>query len=438
MQPDSAAISAAKVFLLDTLSVGVSGSAAPGAAEVQQVARSWGEGDEVSILGADFALPKASAAFVNGFQIHCQEFDSVHEQAVVHAMSVITASMLSELNEDLVSGQHFLRALICGVDLACSMGVATNSGLRFFRPATAGSFGAVLAISIMRNASSEQLLQAWGHVYSQIPGTMQAHVEGAIALPMQVGYAARAAVNAVQFSETNLSAPVNVFDGDFGYFNLIETDWDKDYFEQKLGEKWLITELSHKPFPTGRAAHAILAMLQELQQEHKFTLEDCENITAYVPELIFRLVARPISASMKVSYARLCLQYLVPNLLLDGGLTASSYRAERMTSEKVLSHGARVNIEQNDNPDPNAMSPQRLVLELKDGKRFDERIPYTLGSPDRPLTREQYLHKFHSCCSEALTEIPMQQQKELLAVVENLEHEADASRLLSLCQAQSL
>lgn len=437
MRPDNAAFRAAKIFLLDTLSVGISGSAAPGAAAIRQVAQSWGDGEKTSILGADFSLPKSSAAFVNAFQIHCQEFDCVHEQAVVHAMSVTTAAMLSELNDERISGEHFLRSLICGVDLACAMGVATTSGLRFFRPATAGAFGAVLAVSMMRNASSEQLLQAWGHVYSQIPGTMQSHVEGAITLPMQVGYAARAAINAVQFSETSLSAPVNVFDGDFGYFNLIEDEWDEDYFAHKLGEKWLITELSHKPFPTGRAAHAILATLQELQQEHEFTLYDCDNITAYVPELIFRLVARPISASMKVSYARLCLQYLVPNLLLDGALTASSYRAERMTSEKILSYGARVNIEQNDNPDPNAMSPQRLVLELKDGRRFDERIPYTLGSPDRPLTREQYLHKFHRCCSEAQTEISMQQQKSLLEMVENLEHEPDAARLLVLCQARS-
>ncbi len=434
LRASPAAIKAAKIFLLDTLAVGISGSSAPGAADVHEVARSWGSGEQVQILGADFSLPKSSAAFVNGFQIHCQEFDCVHERAVVHAMSVTTAAMLAELGDAQVSGERFVHALVCGVDLACALGVASTSGIRFFRPATAGAFGAVLALSIMRGATAEQLQHGWGHVYAQIPGTMQSHVEGAITLPMQVGYAARAAINAIQFSQTALTAPLNVFDGDYGYFKLIEEQWDEEYFNNHLGEKWLITELSHKPFPTGRAAHAILDALQELQMQHKFTLDDCEQITAYVPELIFRLVARPVSAKMTVSYARLCLQYLVPNLLLDGNLNASSYRAERMTSERVLAHGARVNIEQNDNPDPNAMSPQRLVLELKNGQRFDQRIPYTLGSPERPLSREQYLSKFHICCSEALIEVNNDQQKHLLELVENLDTASDARDLLSLCQ----
>ena len=171
-EPSETAYAAAKIFLLDTIGVGISGSSASGADAILKVASHWGEGDAISVLGRTATLPAASAAFVNGFQIHCQEFDAVHEEAVVHAMSVVTASMLSEVSNRVVSGQLFLKALIFGVDLACGLGLASRSGIRFFRPATAGAFGAVLAVSVLRGYKQAQLQSAWGHVYSQIPGTM--------------------------------------------------------------------------------------------------------------------------------------------------------------------------------------------------------------------------------------------------------------------------
>ena len=85
----------AMMLLADTLAVGVAGSTAPGADGVLAAARGWGAGDDVPVLGRDVRLPRAGAAFVNGYQIHCLEWDAVHEPAVVHAMSVVTAVVLS-------------------------------------------------------------------------------------------------------------------------------------------------------------------------------------------------------------------------------------------------------------------------------------------------------------------------------------------------------
>ncbi len=432
---------AAKVFLLDTIGVGISGSSAHGADAVLQVAKSWGSGDVVPILGRRAKLPPASAAFVNGFQIHCQEFDAVHEEAVVHAMSVVTASMLSELHNDSIDGKHFLRALIFGVDLACGLGLACRSGIRFFRPATAGAFGAVLAIAILRRFSANQLQAAWGHVYAQIPGTMQSHVEGAITLPMQIGYAARAAVNAVDFAATDLTSPLQVFDGTYGYFSLLENEWDHNYFENSLTgaahrDTWHVEDLSHKPFPTGRAAHAILDGLQQLKAQHGFELQDCERVVATVPELIFRLVARKMQPDMSISYARLCLQYHIPNLLLDGDLTTGSYQEQRMTSRRILDAAQRVEIVQDDNPDPNAMSPQHLAVHLKSGKKLEIDIPHTLGAPVNPLSERQYLDKFKRCCAEGRAAVEGITFEQLRDALLSLESCGNVREVLKLCSGK--
>ena len=58
---------AAKIFLLDSLGVGIAGASAPGADRVRVAATRWGTGTEATLWGTNARLPAASAAFVNGF-----------------------------------------------------------------------------------------------------------------------------------------------------------------------------------------------------------------------------------------------------------------------------------------------------------------------------------------------------------------------------------
>ena len=46
------------------------------------------------------------------------------------------------------------------------------------------------------------------------------------------------------------------------------------------------------------------------------------------------------------------------------------------------------------NPDPNAFNPQRVTVTLKDGRTLVSDVPYSLGSPEHPLTPEQSRQKF--------------------------------------------
>src|SRR6266702_2457123 len=91
-----AAHAAAKMFIADTLGVGIAGDAAE--------ATVWGSGER---------LPLAQAAMVNAYQIHSQEFDCVHEGAVVHPMAAILSSVLGWAERASgIPGEIVLRAVI--------------------------------------------------------------------------------------------------------------------------------------------------------------------------------------------------------------------------------------------------------------------------------------------------------------------------------------
>lgn len=373
---------AALHLLGDTLAVGAAGRTAPGADGVLAAARSWGAGQDARLLGSDTRLPAASAAFVNGFRTHCLEWDAVHEPAVVHALSVVTAALGAAI--DRMGGcdpDDALTALTVGVDIAAGLGLAATSPLSFFRPATAGCIGAALAVARIERV--EPLEDVLGLAYSSIAGTMQAHVEGSIALPLQIANAARAGIAAVDLVKAGLTGPHDALEGPFGYFKLFDTG-DLASYTRDLGQIWRIADISVKPYPSGRASHAVLGTLADLALDPA----SVASIEAHVPPLIARLVGRPVTSDVTPAYARLCLPMLAALMLTDGRIDPRRFVPETLVDPSIRALADRLTITVNGNPDPNALFPQALVVHLTDGSAIERAIPHTLGSPDAPLSAQ--------------------------------------------------
>jgi 2-methylcitrate dehydratase PrpD len=376
----------AERLLADTLAVGAAGATAPGAEGVRHAAAGWGASDDARVIGFSQRLPAASAAFVNAFQIHCLEWDAVHEPAVVHALSVVTAALHAALDRSSRaksrSADEALTALAVGVDIASGLGLAADSALSFFRPATAGCIGAALAVARMEGIERDRLPDVLGLAYSFCAGTMQAHVEGSIALPLQIANAARAAISAVDLAKAGLTGPHDALEGPFGYFKLFDQG-DLSRYTDTLGEVWRISEISTKPYPSGRASHAVLSTLAELRKDG-----DISHVEAHVPPLIARLVGRPPQSGMTPAYARLCLPLLTELMIEDGRIDP------RRFAELPAIPSDRFRILVDGNPDLNALSPQRVIVTYADGRRVERAVPSTLGSPQAPFSAEQAAAKY--------------------------------------------
>lgn len=382
------AVRDAAIHLLgDTLAAGAAGSTAPGADGVLKAAQAWGSGNDARIIARDLRLPAAGAAFVNGFQIHCLEWDAVHEPAVVHALSTVTASLMAAIDRrGGCDPEDALAALAVGVDIASGLGLSATTPLSFFRPATAGCIGSALAVA--RIEGVENVEDVLGLAYSQCAGTMQAHVEGSIALPLQIADAARAAIAAVDLVKAGLTGPHDALEGPFGYFNLFDRG-DPAPYANWLGSVWRIAEVSIKPFPSGRASHAVLATLDELLREGEIDAGSVARIEAFVPPLIQRLVGRPLKLDMTPAYARLCLPLLTALMLTDRRIDPRRFTPQTFADPDIAALADKLVITLDGSDDPNALSPQRLVVTRSDGSTIERRIPHTLGHPDAPMSAAQ-------------------------------------------------
>ena len=433
------AVQDVKTFLLDTIGVGMAGSSGAQVGDLIRLAASWGEAPEATVWLTGEKMSAGSAAVVNAYQIHCLEYDCVHEGAVLHPMATILAAVLAWVERaaargQSVAGRDLIAALAVGVDVSTMLGIVTNAPIRFFRPATAGGFGAAAAIARLAGLDQTGVKDALGAQYAQTSGTLQPHVEGSAMLGMQVGFNARAAIMAADLAGAGFRGPHDILTGPYGYLVLFEQDdYDLGPFLAGLGRDWQISHLSHKPWPSGRLTHGVVDGLGQLMRRHGFAPGDIAGVTALVPPLVHRLVGRPDIPEPPANYAKLCLRFVAGVFLARGMVDVPDFRgAERLGDPAVHRYAGLVDVVLDDNPDQNALDPQTISVRLTSGASHRITLPHVYGHPAVPLTKAENEGKFRRCLSYAAAPLPPGQDEALITAVDGLETMMDVSALVQL------
>lgn len=433
------AIAKTKTFLLDTIGVGLAGTSDGNAARVLAAAERWGAGVDAIAWYSGAHLPAPSAAFANAYLIHCLEYDCIHERAVMHPMATLLPALLAWCERAArrgiyIDGKRFLNAIAVGVDVSGLLGSSSTSGLRFFRPATAGGFGAAAAVASVAGLDEDQVRNVLSVHCGQVSGTMQAHVEGSPALGLQIGFNARAAIIAHDLVEAGLTGPRAFLTGAFGYFALFEGGrFDPTVIEQELGRVRQITKLSHKPFPSGRLSHAGVDGLRQLMARHGFPASAIATVQVHVPPLVMRLMGRPLVENLTSNHAKLCLPFVMGTFLARGRVDVPDFGSSAMLNDPAVhAFASRIQLVADDNRDENAIAPQRVVVKLTDGTEHAVTIRAIYGHPEAALTEAENLDKFSRNCSYAQPPLVPELRDRTVDFVANLERAEDVSQLSSI------
>ena len=436
-------IERAKIFLLDTLGVGIAGSSGAAVPELIKTVQSWGSGDDATVWVTGERLPAQSAAIVNAYQIHCLEFDCVHEGAVVHPMATVLSALIAYAERRSaegrpVNGRDFLLAMAIGVDFAAFMGIAATGPIRCLRPATAGGLGATVALAKLDGLDQIGIKNALGAMYGQTCGTLQPHLEGSPVLGLQIGFNARGALAATDLARAGFRGPHDIVDGKYGYLPIVEDSlFDLDKVWSKLGSEWQISRLSHKPFPSGRLTHGVVDALQKLKDDKGIRPDDILSVACHVPPLVYRLVGRPDVPDPEPNYAKLCLRYVAGAWMARGRVGIDEFRGrEVLTDPAIHAHAAKVDVVLDDNPDENALDPQRFVVRRRNGKEHTVRLATVYGHPESPLTADLNRDKFDYCIGYSARPLGADQGDAIASMVDGVEELDDAAELAGLLEAQ--
>ena len=429
------AVDATKTFILDAFGVAIAGTLAPGVSETLGLLSDWGGKAESTVLVSGQRLPAPSSAMMNSFLMHNQEFDPVHDLAVVHAFTTVLPVALAVAEaQGGVTGKELLTAVALGVDVACWIGISSRSPIAHFRPGTLGAFGAVAAAGKISGMDQATLTHAMGIVYSQISGTLQPHTEGVQVNSMQTGFNARGAVTAISLAARGIQGPAEVLEGRYGYFPLFEGEYDVEEILANLGRVWQVERIGHKPFPSGRLTHGAAEAVLILKEHHGFTAEDVREIEVLVPPLVYRLVGRPLgSGTPSLQYAKLCIPFVAAVALLRDTVFIHDFGEDGLRDPAIHELASRISVvEDLTITDQNIMVPQTLRIRLKHGTDHQLTLDQLLGHPDRPLSRDQHLAKFHACWAAGASHLPEGNRDKLAELVDGLEDGPSVEEIIRL------
>lgn len=439
------AVEAAKIFLLDTLGVALAGTLAPKLQELSGLANGWdaNPGNGVPVWNTETRASAPVAAMINGYQCHALEYDCVYEPGVILPAAPILSALHTKLvelaaNGQAVSGKQIILAFVVALEVSCTLSQASKGSMFFFRPTTTGLFSALAVLNCLDPLTREQLRFAFGIGYSQMCGTMQAHEEGSMMLAMQMGFAARNAVQSHAMAKVGVTGPVNVLDGRFGFYKNFESVNGLESSLPQIAQPWKVTRLSHKPFPTGRVTHGVIHTLRKIRKEKNIdplkANDLIKSMRVELPPLGFRLTGRSTVTNPPPNYARLCIPFLGAVELLIGRVDPTTFTPEVLGNTEIEALARRIETVEVDHPDPNAFFPQRLQIEFTDGTAIDEAIPYAWGHPDLPMEQVARKEKFALCWSLARKPCvdDSSEVSEFMAWIDQLEKAPDSTKILDL------
>ena len=116
--------------------------------------------------------------------------------------------------------------------------------------------------------------------------------------------------------------------------------------------------------------------------------------------------------------------------MLTGDVAVSDFDRAQLSSSARLALASRIRVVRDANPSLNALAPQRVEVQLRDGRIEELPLPAVLGAPGRPLTRERHLAKFERAATAGSKAMTPQSISTVIRLVDELPTIADMTQLV--------
>lgn len=438
---DDAVVKAVKTNILDTLSCALAGSSAKAITEVSGLVQEWAGTGQADMFVFGGKYPAHHAAWVNGGMSHARDYDDTHDAAILHAgVTAVPAAIAAGQLRGRLSGADLVAAVAAGLEVTCRLGVAIQVDIiesGFIYTSLLGYFGATAAAGRALGLTPEEMVNAFGIVYSSVAGNHQVTRDASLMKRLQPGLAAQAAVVAVQLAKRGIRGAQNVFEGADGFFRVyMRNRVDASVVRKDLGTRFELLNLSYKPYPCCRDTHAAVDAILQLRAQTGRPASDIESIRVGVTAPGYQMVCVPEQvrlAPRTIVEAQFSIPYTAAAAWVDGGLGIGHFSDEGLKRQDILDLALRVQPyvhEEIERDWSRFVTPAAVSVRFRDGQTVESRIDYPKGHPKNMMTEAEFAAKTRDCATFAARPLPAGTAAKLTATVGKLESVADISELL--------
>lgn len=417
-----------KKSLVDTLAVSWAASEQTEVNRVVTYIARLAGGRESTVWALDERAPVGYAALANGALAAALDYDSLQEEALVHADICVLPAAVAMAERGGKSGPELLAAAAIGSELACRLGLAAANNSGWFYTSIFGCFGAAAACAKLLELDEDGTRNALSIVMSRAAGTQQPAVERVGTKRMQSAFAAQAGVESALLASAGMSGPKGAIDGEFGLFRKYEGG-DAEIVLDKFGEKYFIERRSYKKFPCCACSHAAIEAALALRHENGLSPEEIDQVEVKITPYMARLVGGAFDPSSNPTVCgQFSVRYGVAAALLRGSFGVVDIGPEKVMANDVKVFADRIDVSTFEEYD-GRLAPAKLTVVLRNGMLLSKQVDKIAGSPESPMSEEEFYSKIRDCTSRGPYALSSEQYERLLQAIRTLDAMDDIGEL---------
>ena len=348
-----------------------------------------------------------TAALINGVAAHAYDFDDASHTGIMHGSAIIVPAVLAAMEEVDASDTQALTAIVAGSEIAYVLAdiLGHRHYLRgWWSTATLTIVGAAAASAKLYGLPRERIAHAIGLAAALAGGSRS--VVGSDAKPFLCGYVARTAVELAAAAGSGVAGPVDVFEGENGFFSLLnDRIWNPAPLAT-LGSTWRLVEpgLLFKPYPVCSSALALVEQSAALRAEHGFGVEAVRQVRCHVPELVAGALvfdhpetpqqgqfSIPFCVACGLHYGEIRLEHLSSTVLLDPDIQSTMDKVQAFVDPDLSTDEMRLKFPES----------ARVEIGLDDDTVLEGTCLLATGMPSKPLADRELAQKFRACTAFA-------------------------------------
>lgn len=356
-----------------------------------------------------------SRALVLGTASHALDYDDVCMLATCHPSAPVLSALLANLDElqPSTSLAELFTAHLVGTEVMLRLGAWLGFGhyaLGFHATSTLGVIGATVAFAHIKRLPNTTMHAALSIAASSASG-LRANF-GTDTKPLHVGFAASAAVRAVQLAEAGVSASRDAL---AGFAHAFSGGADLPPLSFRPSQPWAIQSpgFETKRYPSCYMTHRLIAGVHRLR-EHRSDAERSGDLTISV------LFPQGGTAPLKHPHPRTGLEakfsalYCAAAAWHDGKISLASFSDEACTRTLVAKTMAAVSVRERDGPhEPLGSAPVEVAVI---GRDWEDHIvvDWAPGSAQDPMSDDELFDKWVDCALHGGLPSPNASAKALL------------------------
>ncbi len=315
------------------------------------------------------------------------EMDDVDKRALLHPGPSIIPAALCALS-DTGSLDDLLTAVVRGYEATVRLGRAVGPDHYAFwhNTGTCGPIGAAAAAASLLKLSREETGHAMALAMSQFAGLWQTrHDPESAGKQIHTAHAAQAGLVSARLAARGLQGPLSFLEGEQGFFAATCGAADPMGVLANHDGRWLIQDVSFKPWAACRHAHAVIDAA--LLAREAVPLDKIEQviILTYADALKFCDKPNP----QTVIEAKFSLQHAVAVTLVKGMPQLSDFEPDAIADPAIADLRGRVQVYEGDAYTSRYPAHFGAEVRLEAGEKSGVyRMPDALGDPENPLSQD--------------------------------------------------